>query len=423
MSQFAIDAHQLSKRFRLGGPKERYTTLSGSISRWFRSPLASIRSALRSRPTYWALRDVSFQVTPGEVVGVIGRNGAGKSTLLKILARILEPTDGYVDVRGRVGSLLEVGAGFHTELTGRENIYLSGAILGMLGHEIDRRFDEIVAFAEVEQFVDTPVKRYSTGMYLRLAFAVAAHLETEILLVDEVLAVGDASFQKKCLMRLGDVAHRGRTVLFVSHNMGAVRNLCQRGIVLEEGRIASQGEIAGCIEAYYRSIGALAADGENGGRQSTFGPIHVRGRDNNSIHQSEAFALCTDLDVESHVAGFLLTCRLEDMHGRLLCQKTAASSELGFVQTGQRQRWPVSVQFPAMWLNPGLYSVEFSIVYSGEFEGGDSAVSDKFPLDVRGDHGTVDRRTGTAPILNPSVEWSGNDFEFSSRLTDSDGEP
>jgi lipopolysaccharide transport system ATP-binding protein len=203
----------------------------------------------------WALRDVSLEVAPGEVLGVIGHNGAGKSTLLKILSRITEPTEGRARVRGRVGSLLEVGTGFHPELTGRENIYLNGAILGMRRAEIARRFDEMVAFAEVERFIDTPVKRYSSGMYLRLAFAVAAHLEPEILLVDEVLAVGDAAFQKKCLGRMSEVAREGRTVLFVSHNLPSIEKLCRRVVVIDGGRVIMQGDPVECIAAY---LGARA---------------------------------------------------------------------------------------------------------------------------------------------------------------------
>jgi lipopolysaccharide transport system ATP-binding protein len=203
--------------------------------------------------TFWALSDVSFRVNQGEVLGIIGRNGAGKSTLLKILSRITEPTTGLARIYGRVGSLLEVGTGFHAELTGRENIYLSGAILGMRRHEIAKRFDEIVEFAEVQQFVDTPVKRYSSGMYMRLAFAVAAHLDTEILLVDEVLAVGDGSFQKKCLGKMEDVSHEGRTVLFVSHSMSAITRLCPRTILLDNGRVVADGPSQTVIGTYLQS--------------------------------------------------------------------------------------------------------------------------------------------------------------------------
>ena len=224
--------------------------------------------------TFWALKDVSFEVHRGEVVGIIGRNGAGKSTLLKILSRITEPTEGQVEIVGRVGSLLEVGTGFHPELTGRENIYLNGAILGMTRGEIRRKFDEIVAFAEVEKFLDTPVKHYSSGMYMRLAFAVAAHLEPEILVVDEVLAVGDAAFQKKCLGKMDDVAASGRTVLFVSHNIGAVRALCKRVVWLETGRVKMIGD-AEEVTLRYLSGGA-AAGGEITAQQHMRGSGHVR---------------------------------------------------------------------------------------------------------------------------------------------------
>jgi lipopolysaccharide transport system ATP-binding protein len=208
--------------------------------------------------TIWALKDVSLEIQHGEVVGLIGRNGAGKSTILKILSRITEPTQGRVQLQGRVGSLLEVGTGFHPELTGRENIYLNGAILGMKRVEIARKFDEIVAFAETEAFLDTPVKRYSSGMYMRLAFAVAAHLETEILLVDEVLAVGDAAFQKKCLGKIGTVAHQGRTVVLVSHNMHAILALCTRAFLLEGGRLEAAGSTRQCVEAYLRCSSAFS---------------------------------------------------------------------------------------------------------------------------------------------------------------------
>ena len=250
MTDIAIRVENLSKLYHIGRAQQRHDTLRDALTAVFRRQETGGRRQASLTPDprpltpddtdLWALKDVSFEVKRGEVVGVIGRNGAGKSTLLKILSRITEPTSGRAEIHGRVGSLLEVGTGFHPELTGRENIYLNGAILGMRRAEIERKFDEIVAFAEIERFLDTPVKRYSSGMYVRLAFAVAAHLEPEILLVDEVLAVGDAAFQKKCLGKMGDVAKEGRTVLFVSHNMAAIQNLCKTAILLSHG----------CIEKY-----------------------------------------------------------------------------------------------------------------------------------------------------------------------------
>jgi lipopolysaccharide transport system ATP-binding protein len=254
-----IKVEGLGKQYSIGTQGSAYSTLREVLTRKLRSPLSQQRNKTRDQKI-WALRDVSFEVNPGEVVGIIGRNGAGKSTLLKILSRITEPTTGRAELCGRVGSLLEVGTGFHPELTGRENIYLNGAILGMARTEIERKFDEIVAFAEIEKFLDTPVKRYSSGMYVRLAFAVAAYLEPEILLVDEVLAVGDASFQRKCLDRMKDVGRRGRTVLFVSHNMPAVTRLCDRTILLDEGTILQDGPSHKVVGSYLKSgLGTMAA--------------------------------------------------------------------------------------------------------------------------------------------------------------------
>jgi lipopolysaccharide transport system ATP-binding protein len=256
-----IKVENLSKQYRIGARQESFPTLRDSIANAFRAPLAKFRRNGESANTIWALKDINFEVAPGEVVGVIGRNGAGKSTLLKILSRITEPTSGRADIYGRVGSLLEVGTGFHHELSGRENIYLNGAILGMKRNEIGRRFDEIVSFAEIENFIDTPVKHYSSGMYMRLAFAVAAHLEPEVLLVDEVLAVGDVGFQKKCLGKMRDVGRQGRTVLLVSHNMGAVLNLCERVILITNGQIQYEGETYEGVNSYHQ-LGYAMCEGE-----------------------------------------------------------------------------------------------------------------------------------------------------------------
>jgi lipopolysaccharide transport system ATP-binding protein len=246
----AISVKDLGKKYSIGGPQEKYLTFRDAIVNSVKAPFRRL-SSHESPREFWALKDVSFDVEQGEVVGIIGRNGAGKSTLLKILSRITAPTEGTVDLYGRVGSLLEVGTGFHQELTGRENIFLSGSILGMKRREIDAKLDEIVKFSEIEKFLDTPVKRYSSGMYVRLAFSVAAHLDTEILLVDEVLAVGDAAFQKKCLGKMGDVATKeGRTVIFVSHNMVAVQMLCIKSILLGNGEIKYKGDTESTINKY-----------------------------------------------------------------------------------------------------------------------------------------------------------------------------
>ncbi|MGA2134363.1 MAG: ABC transporter ATP-binding protein [Bryobacteraceae bacterium] len=262
MSDIAIRVDKLGKRYAIG-KRIHYRTLRESITDVALAPFRALR---RKRPPVedldhiWAVRDVSFEIPRGDVVGVIGRNGAGKSTLLKLLSRITEPTEGYAEIRGRVGSLLEVGTGFNNELTGRENVYLNGAILGMRRAEINRKFDEIVAFAEVEKFLDTPVKHYSSGMYMRLAFAVAAHLEPEIMVVDEVLAVGDAAFQKKCLNKMQDVGRAGCTVIFVSHSMPAIARLCPKTILLDAGRLVQYGATHDVVGQYLRSdTGSCAA--------------------------------------------------------------------------------------------------------------------------------------------------------------------
>ena len=278
MSDTAIRVQNLSKRYRIGLKEEIHDTLVGTVVGFFKRPVQNLRRLRRlstfsensreAEDVIWALKNVSLDVKQGEVLGIIGRNGAGKSTLLKILSRITEPTRGRVEIYGRVSSLLEVGTGFHPELTGRENVFLNGAVLGMSRTEIERKFDEIVDFSGVERFIDTPVKRYSSGMQVRLAFAVAAHLEPEVLLVDEVLAVGDAEFQQKCLGKMERVARGGRTVAFVSHNMNAVQTLCSRAIWLESGTIVGQGEVTEQVEAYLNSVrGSMECDSD--------APIHL----------------------------------------------------------------------------------------------------------------------------------------------------
>src|SRR5882724_7078451 len=252
-----LEFRNISKEYVLGSTVRRHENFREVLVRTLQSPLRLFHRGHHNpfrEERFWALRDISFDVNPGDVIGIIGPNGAGKSTLLKIMSRITDPTEGHINIRGRLASLLEVGTGFHPELTGRENIYLNGSILGMKKTEIDRKFDEIVTFAEVERFLDTPVKHYSSGMYVRLAFAVAAHMETDILLVDEVLAVGDAAFQKRCLGKMGDVAKEGRTVLFVSHSMGAVTALCNHTIWFEGGKIEAAGPTAEIVTAYFSEV-------------------------------------------------------------------------------------------------------------------------------------------------------------------------
>ena len=295
MTDLAIRCENLSKQYRIGSP-DSYKTLRDAISN---AALAAFRRSKHNSQNghghIWALQDVSCEIKCGEVVGIIGLNGAGKSTLLKILSRITAPTRGRADVYGRVGSLLEVGTGFHPELTGRENIYLNGAILGMRKAEIDHKFDEIVGFAEVEKFLDTPVKRYSSGMYVRLAFGVAAHLETEVLLVDEVLAVGDAQFQKKCFEKMRDIGVHGRTIVFVSHNMSAVRSICKQALILDKGRVVARGEIDETVDRYLSqhsstqgscetvetntfSVTAVEVTSATGPVIKTFDPVQVKVR-------------------------------------------------------------------------------------------------------------------------------------------------
>lgn len=293
MSDFAIRIDNLGKQYFLG-ENLGHTSLRESLMEMAALPLRAFKRAVRreEKPTcetLWALKDVCFDVKRGEVIGLIGRSGAGKSTLLKILSRITDPTEGTASITGRVGSLLEVGTGFHPELTGRENIYLNGALLGMRKAEIDRKFDEIVSFSEMEKFLDTPVKRYSSGMYTRLAFAVAAHLEPEIMVVDEVLAVGDAAFQKKCLGKMGQVAKEGRTVVLVSHNMAAIQSLCTRSILLHNGQLTAEGNTQQVVEAYLQAclaVGSVPLDerkDRGGDRSARITSVRIENEDRDGL--------------------------------------------------------------------------------------------------------------------------------------------
>lgn len=366
MSNVAIRVEGLHKQYRLGGAQQRYKTLRDSIANAALRPFRRWRNKDHQDPVdtslFWALKDVSFEIKAGEVVGVIGRNGAGKSTLLKVLSRITEPTSGYAEIHGRVGSLLEVGTGFHPELSGRENIYLNGAILGMKRTEVERKFDEIVSFAEVEQFVDTPVKFYSSGMYLRLAFAVAAHLDPEILLVDEVLAVGDRRFQDKCLGKMGDVARGGRTVLLVSHNMGAISSICNTCLLLDGGGLKRLG-VASSIIAEYISASRDGNGPERGlsnksaiQRVATLSPTTPEW----DVSRSKEFVYSVEIPTRTN--SILLKFMSFDPSGRMILflqrRFTVDYSE-------DAKRHIAGITIPPVWLSAGVYGCKLRVVPQG----------------------------------------------------------
>jgi lipopolysaccharide transport system ATP-binding protein len=392
----------LGKRYKLGEKRAGYSTLRDLISGKFRrrDQAATSDSEKDQIAEFWALRDVSFDVKPGETIGVIGRNGAGKSTLLKILSRITEPSTGSADIYGRVGSLLEVGTGFHFELPGRENIYLSGAILGMKRDEIKQQFDEIVAFAEIENFLETPVKHYSSGMLMRLAFAVSAHLQPEILLIDEVLAVGDAAFQRKCLGKMNDVARQGRTVLFVSHNMSAILELCRRAILIDRGRLAFDGAAAQCVEAYfkYNSLNNGNAETSKNQRRLPFeiGALTVEGAHSAAVKSGSEFSVKLRLSgrkVKNPAIYFII----ENVAGQTIVHKRIKSKEL-CVDTIDGD-YLLKIDLPALWLSPGVYSIYCKFIAPATDWSG-SARSEALMLEVRGEL----EATGKS-ILNPEVLW------------------
>jgi lipopolysaccharide transport system ATP-binding protein len=382
MSENVIVVENLSKRYLIGhqvsasGGRYKYTALRDVLGREIRNFARKMADVVGGRQVvqgdeieeYWALRDVSFKVKQGEVLGIIGRNGAGKSTLLKILSRITEPTEGRISLRGRVSSLLEVGTGFHPELTGRENIFLNGAILGMTQREIRKKFDEIVAFAEVEKFLDTPVKHYSSGMYVRLAFAVAAHLEPEILIVDEVLAVGDTQFQKKCLGKMDEVSrNHGRAVLFVSHKIEAILKLCTHGILLEAGRVANRGDIQGVVQTYLSSqlIASGAVDLSDRPRPTYCTGMARVVRISTSEKESWSFpfgrqlSVDVSIDVPSSVNEVTITIAIfsaGDFEVATWSNK-CASSRLEVRHGVNRFR----IAFPTLRLLPGQYSLGISV--------------------------------------------------------------
>ena len=391
MTDTVIHVEGLGKRYRVG-ERERYLALRDVLTRTFTAPL---RRGPRRTPDYlWALRDVSFDITRGEIVGLIGRNGAGKTTLLKLLSRITRPTAGFAEVHGRVGSLLEVGTGFHPELTGRENVYLSGAILGMRNSEIVRKFDEIVSFASVERFIDTPLKHFSTGMQMRLAFAVAAHLEPEILLVDEVLAVGDLEFQKKCLGKMSEVTRTGRTIIFVSHQMNQIRRLCQRCMWIDGGRIRFSGSMLEVVSAYEASFSALPSSGKNGNTEG------------NASTRFLSWRIAEPCSDKSNVL---------DGFGRVTFESSLAVNEdihegvhgIALFNSDHQLIWATSVdklelksglhnlrfRLPSLPLRPGIYHWDVSI-----WEG--ARCFDRWTC-------VPEMIVGTKPVTHPHEEWQG----------------
>ena len=409
MNQVAIRVDRLSKQYSIGQAKRTYGTMRDTVANVAAAPFRALKSALRRSTndrvpgdnSVWALKDLSFEVKRGEVVGIIGKNGAGKSTLLKVLSRITDPTGGYAEIRGRLGSLLEVGTGFHYELTGRENIYLNGAILGMKREEIARKFDEMVAFSEVDRFIDTPVKHYSSGMYLRLAFSVAAHLEPDILLVDEVLAVGDMAFQKKCLGKMGDVASQGKTVLFVSHNLGAIKELCQSSLVLDKGTTLFRGSVVDGLSCYSHGL----SDPES---ESTFSGKGWRGVRINSlpfgvsasVASGEPFYAEAQLAFREDVIDGQMYCIVSDSAGDIVVHQRVNSDDL-WSRILEEGVYQIRMELPALWLAPSLYSLHFKFIGRTATGAEERHVSERAILDVTGTINGIGRAS-----LAPPTKWT-----------------
>lgn len=382
MGDIAIRVEAISKRYYVG-KAEKYKTLRDTLASALTAPFRKVGRVLQGASAddseryeqFWALKDVSFEVRQGEVIGVIGGNGAGKSTLLKILSRITEPTMGFAEIHGRVGSLLEVGTGFHQELTGRENTYLNGAILGMNKKEIDRKFDEIVAFSEVDKFIDTPVKHYSSGMYLRLAFAVAAHLEPEILIVDEVLAVGDAGFQQKCLGKMGAVAKEGRTVLFVSHNMGAITQLCGTAIQLEKGQLKRSGSAGEVVAAYLSSVAGTELKSSWLPESAVPNRSDVQFRSARLLSSDEQPQSMTSFnesllveiayEVKAPIRNLSVSCLLYDSMNQLVFESIDADMPEWNGKVREPASYCARLNIPPRLLRPGRYQLSFLAFVEG----------------------------------------------------------
>jgi len=417
-SDYSIQVKGISKRYKIGTAQQRADTLrdliTGQIQRMGQS-LSRGGRVRKTADTIWALKDVSFDVRQGQALGIIGRNGAGKSTLLKILSRVTDPTEGYGELRGRVGSLLEVGTGFHPELTGRENIFLNGAILGMTRKEIQSRFDEIVDFSEVGQFIDTPVKRYSSGMYLRLAFAVAAHLEPEILVVDEVLAVGDADFQRKCLGKMGDVAQQGRTVLFVSHNMSSILRLTEETLVLEKGKVLLRAPSAEAVDFYLnRGLSKLGErfweEDEVPASAAPFRPlaIRVRAKDgavSDTVRSVEPFTIEIEYALSEDLTGLRVGFYLMSTRGEPIFTSFDTDSSELFQAFPARARGTYTSRcvIPANTLNEGRFvlGINASSYHIRRYFQDEQALT--FSVDASGAPGThwpEPRPGGVRPVLD-----------------------
>ena len=424
-NDLSILVQGIGKRYKIGASQQRADTLRDMITAQAQrigSSLRGKRDRANESDQIWALRDVSFEVKRGQALGIIGRNGAGKSTLLKVLSRVTDPTEGYGEMRGRVGSLLEVGTGFHPELTGRENIFLNGAILGMHKKEIEARFDEIVAFSEVEKFIDTPVKRYSSGMYLRLAFAVAAHLEPEILVVDEVLAVGDADFQRKCLGKMGDVANSGRTVLFVSHNMSAILRLTQDSIVLDKGKVILNAPSSEAVDFYLNrglsKVGERFWEGEEVPVSSApFRPLAIRildklGQVSDSVRSVDPIQIEIDYELTEDVTGLRVGFYLFTTRGEPIFTSFDIDSEELFKEFTSRPKgvYTSRCTIPSNTLNEGrfLLGVNASSYGIRRYFQDDQALS--FSVDASGAPGThwPEARPGPVrPVLGWEIEPKG----------------
>jgi lipopolysaccharide transport system ATP-binding protein len=418
MSDVAVRVENLGKQYRIGLTPMRYRTLRETLVESL-SPRGRANRAKEKMEsgTIWALRDVSFEVRKGQVLGVIGRNGAGKSTLLKILSRITEPTEGYAEIHGRVGSLLEVGTGFHPELTGRENIYLNGAILGMGREEIDQKFDEIVAFSEVEKFIDTPVKRFSSGMYLRLAFAVAAHLEPQILVVDEVLAVGDAQFQRKCIGKMNDVAQEGRTVLFVSHNMSAILRLTEETILLDNGHIIMRAPSAQVVDHYMTSGYSQSGEriwsiDEIPHDAAPFRPIALRISDKNQrtldrVKSTDSISIMVEYSLDAPIQGLRVGIYMVTPRGEFVFTSFDTDTTKQFDRFGVRPagHYISKCTLPPDFLNEGQYVLGLNASSYGvkRYFQDENALA--FTVDGAGAPGMQwpERRLGP---VRPRLEWT-----------------